>query len=248
MLKRLAAYIFICLSGAGLLLLCPLAAKAQVNYTLKGITVKAGNADRIAQVKVLNLHTGQVKFSDSQGIFTIAASTGDSLEFSKLDYTVLIQAVASSNDIVIYLNPVVNLNTVVIKGYSTKREQQTTLDAYRSKGVYYNGKPSALSYIASPLNGLYELFGKEPKQARRFNNYIKQENEAIRIDRRFNKSIIKQVTGIPDEELPGFLETYRPQYEKVNKWSDYDLINYIKKSYTDYQALQRNKLKPLTAN
>jgi hypothetical protein len=219
----------------------PFVSIAQSETTIKGIIVRSSTYERLAQVVITNLRTRQIKLSDEHGIFNIAANVGDTLEFSKTEYTILKQAVTGTNDVVINLQRAVTLNTVVIKGYSTKTEQQATMDAYRSKGVYYDGKPPALSYLASPLNGLYELFGKDPKRARRFNAYIKAENEGIQVNRRFTKTLVKQVTGLPDDELTAFMETYRPQYDEAAKWSDYELMNYIKKSFAAYQALKKPK-------
>ncbi|GAB2694841.1 hypothetical protein GCM10027037_17980 [Mucilaginibacter koreensis] len=222
----------------------PFFANAQTLPVIKGLIVRSSTYDRLAEVKVTNLRTQIIKVSDEQGIFTIPANIGDTLEFSKTEYAVMKQVITSTNDIIVSMQRAVTLNTVVVKGYSTKTEQQATMDAYRSKGVYYNGKPPVLSYLASPVNGLYELFGKEPKRARRFNAYIKAENEGIQINKRFTKSLIKQVTGLPDEEIPAFMDAYRPQYEEAAKWSDYELMNYIKKSYAAYEALKKAKAQP----
>ena len=229
-----------------LMLTFPIITLAQSEPVIKGIIVRSSTFERLASVKVTNLRTQQIKMSDEHGIFTIPASTGDTLEFSKTEYAVLRQPVTSTNDVIINMQRAVTLNTVVVKGYNTKSEQQATMDAYRSKGVYYDGKPPVLSYIASPLNGLYELFGKEPKRARRFGAYVKAENESIQIDRRFTKSLVKQVTGLPDEELAAFMETYRPQYTEAAKWSDYELMNYIKKSFAAYQSLKKTNTQPLS--
>ena len=44
-----------------------------------------------------------------------------------------------------------------------------------------------------------------------------------------------RVTGAPDSTAAKFMEYYRPQYADVKAWSDYDLINHIKKAYEGYK-------------
>lgn len=245
-MKHFICYPYIAVLS-GLLFAFPLCLKAQQSFTIKGIVVKSQENKRLAQVRIADLNTHEVKQTDDYGMFTIAAHLGDTLEFSKPDYTVYKQAVASSNDLVVYLQPILNLNTVVIKGSSTRQDQLATLDAYRSKGVYNNGKSSVLSTIASPLNGLYDAFSKDARNAKRFNAYIKDENENALIDRRFSKSLIRQITGLNnDDELTEFINIYRPSYQDIVKWSDYDVINYTKTCWASYKTGKKTPLPKLT--
>ncbi len=226
---------FLLLALLGLFLMCiPEGLHAQQSFTVKGIIVKSQGNDRLAQVKITDLKTNEIRFTDEHGMFTIPTHLGDTLEFNKADFTIQKLAITSSNDMVVYLQPIVVLSTVTVKGSSVKQDQQDAMDDYRKKGVYYNGKPSVWQDIASPLNGLYTAFSKDAKRARRFSADVKAENEAISVDHRFSKALVKQITGMTDAEATVFMEVYRPSYEDVKKWSDYDLITYIKKSYADY--------------
>ena len=74
-------------------------------------------------------------------------------------------------------------------------------EQYRKKGSYYAGKPPLLSYIFQPLTALYELVGKTPGQARRFNAYYNTELQQSEIDRRFNSYNIRTITGLEGIDL-----------------------------------------------
>jgi hypothetical protein len=134
-------------------------------------------------------------------------------------------------DQTIYMQPVIHLNEVTIKETSRQQELSDALDNYKKKGQYYSLNPSVGSVITSPISGLYELFGKGPAQARKFQKYSKEEMERIEISKRYNKPLVKKVTQISDEDLENFMKAFTPNVEDIRIWSDYDIVNYIKKSY-----------------
>lgn len=210
-------------------------ARAQTVYTIRGYVCTKGSQNRLAGVVVNNKQRKAVVFTNDQGVFAIQAAKGDTLEFKKNDFTSLQQVVFGPADMIIALPQVVNLSQVNIQGQSTKQALSETMDDYRKKGVYYNGKPSALSMVTSPINGLYEIFGKEPGRARRFAAIAKQEQEAAEDDAKYNKDLVKRVTGLPDEEIPKFMSAYKPLHEDLQKWTSYELISYIKKSLESYK-------------
>lgn len=230
LLYRLYILILIgcCLAVAGL-------AQAQTVYNIRGYVCNKNSLNRVAGVTIINKQSKVMVFTNDQGVFAIQASKGDTLEFKKSDFTTAEQVVFGPADMVIALQQSINLSQVDIKGQSTRQALNETMDGYRKNGVYYNGKPSALSMIASPLNGLYEVFGKEPARARRFAAYAKQEQEAAEDDAKYNKDLVKRVTGLPDDELPKFMNAFKPTHEDLQKWTSYELISYIKRSLESYK-------------
>jgi len=209
--------------------------RAQTVYHIRGYVCSKNSPNRLAGVAVNNKQSKVVVYTNEQGVFAIQAAKGDTLEFRKSEFTTGQQVILNSADIVIALQQIVNLSQVNIQGQTTKQELRETMDQYRKKGVYYNGKPSALSMITSPINGLYEIFGKEPARARRFAAYAKQEQEAADDDAKYNKELVKRVTGLPDDELPRFMNAFKPLHEDLQKWTSYELISYIKRSLESYK-------------
>jgi hypothetical protein len=180
--------------------------------------------------------------SDELGIFTIKASIGDTLLFTKTDYTSLKQVINSANDLIIYMQPVIKLNEVKVAEKSKRQELNEVMDEYRSQGTFYNGKPPAWSFINSPITGLYELFGRTPGNARRFLAYSKEELETNEVNRRYNKNLVKRVTNLPDNDVQAFMESYKPSYEDVKSWNDYELITHIKRAF-EYYKTNKGKMK-----
>lgn len=218
---------------------------AQHEITIKGIIYKKSTAERVAEVLITNLNNHTVMMSNDLGVFTIKASLGDTLLISKVDYADQKQVVINDNDIAVYLQPVIHLSEVTIMGQTKKQEMDAIMKDYRSKGTFYAGKPPVLGSIKSPLTGLYELFGKTPGQARRFAAYEKKENEATEDHRKYNKELVMRITGLNAEDAQKFMDNYTPIHEDLVKWTEYDVITYIKKSLVSYKKYGAQPLQKL---
>lgn len=199
-------------------------------FVLKGVIFQKQSDFRVSNALVFNLKNKITVGSDNVGSFNIKASVGDTLRISKKDYSENYFVVESQKDAVIQLSQSIRLNEVRIVGQSKKQELDEAMRQYRGQGSFYNGKPPVLAAIASPITGLYELFGKTPGQARRFQAFSKTETEQISIDKRFNKDVVKQNTDLTDPQIDVFMDTFRPSYDQLLQWNEYDLINYVKTS------------------
>ena len=213
----------------------------QQAITVKGVVCKRGNTERLAQAVVTDLKTRVVMMSDELGGFNIKTAVGDTLLFSKNGFADQKQVVAGTEDIFIYMQPVIELNQVNIKDKSTQQELNDVTNTYRSKGLYFDGKPSAWDVLNSPLTGLYEMFGKDAKNERHFAQFAKAETEQTEVNRRYNKKLVKQVTALPDTDVVKFMQQYSPSVEDIRTWNDYELITHIKK-YLEYYNAHKNDM------
>ncbi len=213
---------------------------AQQN-SVHGLIMERSGASRIAGVNILNKRSGISTFSNELGLFRIAASVGDTLSISKSGYSDLILPLLELSDKVLMLQAVISLSEVKVLGQSKKQELDEVRDQYRKKGSYYAGKPPLLAYFFRPLTALYELIGKTPAQARRFNAYYTKELQESEIDRRFSAYAITKVTGLEGNDLKNFMILYRPDYQNVSKFDEYAMINYIKKSHQLFNDAGRPK-------
>jgi hypothetical protein len=134
-------------------------------------------------------------------------------------------------DILIYLiRGSTTLNEVTIIGNSKKQDLAEIKREFQNRGVYNGGKTSFLSAIFQPLNALYNLIGKDPKNARRFGRYADNEIKQSQIDVYFNPSIIKNNTELRGDTLEKYMLDYRPEFQKAQFWNSYEYIKYIKES------------------
>jgi len=227
-----------------LCLLVALKGYGQKEFTVRGVISRKLSAERLGQVIVTNLQSHVIMMSDEIGWFTIRAAVGDTLLFSKPDYTDQKIAVMSAADIPVYMQPIIHLGEIKIQGESKRQELNDIMSDYRKKGIYYDGKPPPSTFSpfgGSPLTGLYELFGKEPKRMRRFAAFTKNENEYAEVKKRYTLPLVKRVTKTTDSAAKKFMEYYTPSYEDIKAWNDYELIKHIRESYDFYE---KNKDKP----
>ncbi|MES2265505.1 MAG: hypothetical protein V4520_02015 [Bacteroidota bacterium] len=208
--------------------------------TIKGAIYKRISSDRLNQVYITNLKTNKAVYCDNFGGFSIEAVVGDTLLFTKTGYTPQKQQ-ATSYGMVVYMQPEMKLSEVRIQGQTKKQELNDIMNVYRSKGLYFDGKPPATIFLpfgGSPLTGLRELFSKDAKNLRRFAAFSKREVEATEVDRRYNKPLVMRATGLTDSDsttVRKFMEYYRPSFEDLKIWGDYDLIKKIKAQYEYFQ-------------
>jgi hypothetical protein len=221
-----------------------LATSAQ-QIVVKGLLFKKASQERMAQVTINNKQANGFAISDDFGRFQITASIGDTLVFNKFDYTTLYYVVYSPAEVVLYLQPIVLLNSVTIKGESKKHEINDVVNDYRKKGLYFDGRPpiTAFSPFGGPiLTGFYELFGKDARNERHFIKITREETDRLEVNKRYTPALIKHVTGeTDDKEIQAFKDMFTPSVSDIREWNDYQLIAYIKKSYDYYKG---NKDRP----
>lgn len=205
---------------------------AQQLFEVKGTVFKKNSPVTISFVAVSNLSRNTPELlSDYLGSFKIEAALGDTLLFRKADFTAQILVVLNRGDQSVYMQPVIHLEQVTIKETSQRQELLDALDNYKKKGQYNSLHPGVMSVINSPISGLYDLFGKAPGQARKFQKFSQEEIERLEMAKRYNRTLVKQTTNMPEEDLELFMANFHPHYDDIKVWSDYDIITYIKKSY-----------------
>jgi hypothetical protein len=206
---------------------------------VKGIIFKRGTSDRLAQVLITNLNSKVLMVSDELGGFTIAVQPGDTLQFTKNDFAEQKIAVTVAAEMVVYMQPVIKLEQVTIKSHNKAQELNEVMNEYRGLGIYNNGKSLPFwQFFNSPVSGIYQLFGKGPAEARRFQKYAANELQADEVNRRYTKELVIKNTGLSDEEAVKFMEVYTPSYQDIKAWNDYQIIMYIKRSYSFYKKHQ----------
>lgn len=226
-----AKFYFLCLT---VLFFGSSALKAQQEFMLNGVLFENGAKIRIALAEVSNQRNHYIVGSNDMGLFSIRAIVGDTLVITKRGFNDKIVVLQSSKDLIVQLDRGTMLNEVVITGQRKKQELDEIKRDFKNKGSFSAGKPKPLAFVFTPLTALYELFGRTPKNARRFNKMYTTELQETEIDKLFNKTIIHEQTGLEGKDLDNFMINYRPTYEKAKNWAQYDAIKWINDSYKKF--------------
>ncbi|MBB5636284.1 hypothetical protein HDF26_003259 [Pedobacter cryoconitis] len=78
------------------------------------------------------------------------------------------------------------------------------------------------------------LLGKDKNQTSRLQKTLLTTEDNNYVDKIFSKSKISRVTSLKGDALQQFINRYRPSRTQAEEMSDYELIIYIKKSYSDF--------------
>src|ERR1700710_653882 len=89
-----------------------LKASAQQATVIKGVISKKLSPERVPNVAVTNLKTKDFAMSDEGGWFTIMAAVGDTLLFTKAEFTEQKVTIINTGDLPVYLQPVIKLSEV----------------------------------------------------------------------------------------------------------------------------------------
>lgn len=206
---------------------------------VSGLILEKGTGNRLADVNVINLKTNRKVTSNNFGVFYIDAMIGDSLSITKVGYGSLKTVLYTLNDVVLEMQPGMQIETVVVARQTRQQEMKDILRDYEKKGIYNGGKNKVGTYLNSPATALYNLFGREAKNMKRFEKYMNREVNEIAVDRIFTKSAVSEHTGLEGEALTNFMEIYRPSYEQSKNWGQYDLLNYIVSSFKTWDGQGR---------
>jgi hypothetical protein len=229
MLARLAVIVLVCP-----FLNCPIV-RGQQDDVQHGLFYKAGTNVRLSGIKVRNRRSAFSTTSNFIGAFTISALPGDTLEVKGTGYENIFFA-AGPQDKLIFLQPQMELPEVIIKENTVTADLDATKHGYRKMGVFYTGTPHYYYLFLKPMTFIYENFKSEVIEARRFKRFANDERAYLEINARFNENAIKKLIPINDGDIDDFAETYWPTVKQIRSWNDYDLDNYIIRSYGEFKA------------
>ncbi len=203
----------------------------------KGFLVNKATGFKVAQVSIVNKQTGAHSISDMHGVFSILSKPGDTIQFTSTDYQPTYFVVTDISDRIIYMYPVLKekLPEVKIEAMTLKGSIKEAQTGYRKQGVFYTGKPHYYYLFLKPMTFIYENFKSEVINARKFNAYAKTELAANEVLSRWNEENIKRIVSIPDTSLESFRLRFMPTLLQIRSMNDYDLVEYIKKSYDEFK-------------
>ncbi|APU95098.1 hypothetical protein K2F45_27245 [Sphingobacterium siyangense] len=207
---------------------------------VEGIVFDKNTKQRIGNVKLANLRTGEVNYNTIKGEFVFNAQLGDHIVAICKGYFSDTLQVDNRGLLLFHLvRESFYIDEVQVFARKTpeeilKKAKEDYEKAYRLAGygdVFSVGPNGA----GLSINSIYSLFSKEAKRARRLTKTIENDYKENVIDYKFTKELISKITGLNSEEAERFRRIFRPSYFFILSASDYELVNYIKDCYSRYQ-------------
>lgn len=215
-----------------------------------------------------------IVFSNPKGDFGLSdINTGEVIKVSRANYvTHYFTLKANKGNIVIMLEPVpLILQEVRIQAKNKyqfdslrNRQEFRSVYAYRSPKIQ-TVLASKSAYVRSPrfadrnintmstaaiagvdVLQLINFLGKDKSPASRLQKTLLTGEDINYVDKIFSKSKISRITSLKGDQLQQFINQYRPSRTQAEEMSDYEMIMYIKKSYSEFVRSGRNgNLPPL---
>ena len=182
-------------------------------------------------VDIENTFTQKGMTTDSSGKFSINVEKGHLIEFRRIGYKIVRVRIEDPN--ISYYKIAMQegafeLETVEIAGSNHRTDSIENRETYEWAIDHY--KLTGLDVVEHPFDAL-------SKQNRRIWAFQKRydyfEKEKF-VDYVFNATLIHKITKIDSTQMEDYRRYYRPTYDQVKAWNEYEFLDYIKNTAAAY--------------
>ncbi|WP_397446846.1 carboxypeptidase-like regulatory domain-containing protein [Polaribacter sp. R77954] len=232
--------------------------------TLKGQIIHAVNKQALSAAHILNLNTVQGTITNDKGFFELPTTANDTILVSYLGFSSI--KVKVTNDllkgneleIALYEKPE-QIKEIIIK--STKLIGVLEIDVKqvpkdRFTRIHINGLPqtyevgepqkrnfaSPVAALFQPVDFLYNLFGKKPKQLKKLQKLKKEDDLRKMLAGKFDREVMMEYLNMDRQELTELLTDCSYSEYFIKKASDLQMIEAILGCYENYKALKMGKI------
>ncbi len=208
------------------------AGQVRVRGTVYDRTARFG----MAGVSVMS-NSGAGTVTDSAGHYSIILAANDSISFSyqgKATMKFAVKEIPVNRTFDMSLH--VSIHSLREVEVSAARPRSYGQDSAEFRNEYRKVFDYSPDYLTSGGNGmgaginLDALFSmKKIKRMENFRRFLEREEREKYIDHRFNKTLVKKITGLESPALEVFMVEYRPSYELLLSFeTDYLYYKYLK--------------------
>src|SRR5215211_5060396 len=208
-------------------------------YKVKGTVYDSSRIYPIEAVTVLST-SGKGTATDSLGRYQLEVSEKDSIWFSFLGkpthkYAILKIPDITRFDIAMRLKMDV-MQEVKIRSRVYKEDSIQNRKDYAKAFNFRRPNFESMTSVNATgagidLQELIRLFQfRKNKSMEKFRERLLEQEREKFIDHRFNKGLVRRLTGLDSAELDQFMIRYRPSFEFTINTSEYDFQFYIKKA------------------
>ena len=218
-------------------------------FTISGTVFDSSKINYVENVRVVSTG-GMFAITDSLGWYAVMAGENDSLTFfynNKPTQKFIVKNIPDPSRFNISLHINIKgkyhvLNEVVVFSKSYKQDslenRQTYADVYEYKKPGLSTSITPGGGVGADVNELINIFRfKRNKRLRAFQQRLEIQEQEKYIDYRFNKIIVKRITGLNGIFLDSFLVWYRPTYDFVTESDELIFNQYILNAFYQFQKL-----------
>ena len=211
----------------------------RAQLTLSGTVYDSSKINQVEGVRVISTG-GLFTITDSLGNYHIMVSEKDSVSFyfrNKPTQKFAVKNITDPAHFDISLRITVKgkystLKEVVVHSKSYRQDslenRKTYADVfeYRKPGVRTNISPDGM--VGADLDELINIFRfKRNKRLHAFQARLEAQEKEKYVNYRFNKTLVRKITQLQDEQLDRFMIRYQPSYEFVSMADELTFDQYI---------------------
>jgi hypothetical protein len=179
--------------------------------------------------------SGVGTMTDSTGHYSLRLNRGDSIYFSYLGKSTQrfpVKKINASYSFDMSLGVTIDsLPLVVVRPRAYRYDSAANREEYRR--VFDFQRPDYLGPSNEGMGvglNLDALFGaKHTREMLSLQARLLEEEREKYVDYKFNKTLVRKITGLPSPALEAFMKQYRPTYDYIrNCENDYEFYKYIK--------------------
>ena len=226
-----------------------LAPSLHAQITISGTVFDSSKINYVENVRVVSTG-GMFAITDSLGKYSVMAGKNDSLVFyynNKPTQKFVVKSIPDPFHFNISLRITVKgkyhlLNEVVVFSKSYKqdslenRQSYADIFAYKKPGLSTSITPGG--GVGADVDELINIFRfKRNKRLKAFQQRLEIQEEEKYINYRFNKLVVKRITGLGGMLLDSFLVWYRPSYEFARNSSELVFDQYILDAFYQFKKI-----------
>jgi hypothetical protein len=231
---------------------------------LKGQIIHAENNKVLSAAHILNLNTVRGTITSETGYFELPTRVNDTILVSYLGYSSIKLKITNDLlkgnelEIALYEKPE-NIREVVIRstnliGVLEIDVKQVPKDRFTR--IHINGLPqtyevgpakstnftSPIAALFQPVDFLYNLFGKKPRQLKKLQKLKKEDNLRKMLAGKFDREVMMEYLDMDRQELSELLTDCSYSDYFIKKASDLQMIEAVLDCYENYKALKMGKI------
>lgn len=222
-----------------IVLACVLLAAGTDTFALamKGRVFDIKTNQPLPNVNIVNTFTELGMTTDSTGAFTIQVEPGHLVEFRRIGYKIVRIRIAA--DQLPYYSIAMkegafDLEQVDIVSNNYRTDSIEKRETYKWAIDHYT--LDGMDVIQHPFDAL----SKRNRQIWAFQKRYDYFEKEKFVDYVFNARLIARIGTVDSADMEDYRRYYRPPYEQVKAWSEYDFLEYIKRSAADFKRRKNN--------
>jgi hypothetical protein len=229
---------------------------------LKGQIIHSETKNALSAAHILNLNSVEGTITNEKGLFELVAKANDTVLVSYLGFESIKLKVTNDllkgNELVISLNEKpeevkeVVINSTKLIGVLEVDVKQVPKDRFTRihlnglKQTYEVGRPqkisSPIAKLLNPVDLVYGLFGKKPKQLKKLQKLKKEDDLRKMLAGKFDREVMMEYLEMDKQQLSKLLGDCSYSEYFIKKASDLQMIEAVLNCYEKYKAIKKGKI------